>query len=190
MSQFGGAAYYRLYNVVSSVPIPKNLMTIRLMSRRYVDALLQHTESTFVIAGLWALTGFQQVAHPLRKERKKTSTYGLIRCIKLTVNSVTAFSAAPLFAGFYLGVGLVVASSLVAAYLILSSLFFREDAGGLAIDHGFDLVSRRIDVVLPGSFGNLPGPHISGGEAPTGHAGSTSLRSGRSCRCPPDCLMA
>ena len=70
-------------------------MTIRLMSRRYVDALLQHTEATFVISGLWARTGFLQVPVPLSKGCKSTTSYGLVRRLKLLVNTVTAFSEAP-----------------------------------------------------------------------------------------------
>jgi putative glycosyltransferase len=123
-SRFAASMFYRVFNALSTVPIPENLMTIRLMSRRYLDALLQHTEANFIIAGLWARTGFAQVSIALPKGRKPTTTYGPIRQLKLLVNSVTAFSEAPLFMVFYLGAGLLASSTLMAAVLIVRWLFF------------------------------------------------------------------
>jgi len=125
-----GLAVYRLFNLLSTVPIPENVMTIRLMSRRYVDALLMHSETAFVISALWARTGFQQVAIPLPKGCKPTTTYGLVRRVTMLVNSVTAFSEIPLFAIFYMGLALLASSSLVAAFLILRALFFGRMLAG------------------------------------------------------------
>ncbi len=129
-NRLAAKTFYRLFNALSTVPIPENLMTIRLMSRRYVDALLQHTEATFVIAGLWARTGFLQVPVPFPKGHKPTTTYGVVRRLKLLVNCVTAFSEAPLFMVFYLGVGLLASSSLVAVVLIARWLFFGKMLDG------------------------------------------------------------
>ncbi len=130
-NRVAGLAFYRLFNLLSTVAIPENLMTIRLMSRRYVDALLQHSETAFVIAALWARTGFLQVPLPLPKGYRSTTSYGLLsRRVKMLVNCVTAFSEAPLFAVFYLGLVLLATSSLVAVILILRSLFFGKMLAG------------------------------------------------------------
>ena len=130
LNRFVGAAFYRLFNVLSTTPIVENLMTIRLMSRRYVDALLQHQESTFVISGLWALTGFLQVPMPFSKGCKPTTSYSFVSRIKLLVNSVTAFSEAPLFMVFYLGLALLASSSVVAGVLVVRWLFFDKMLDG------------------------------------------------------------
>jgi putative glycosyltransferase len=124
LSRIAGSAFYRLFNALSNVPIPANLMTVRLMTRRYVDALLLHTEATFVISGLWARTGFLQVPVPFPKGRKRTTTYGVVRRLKLLVNSVTAFSEAPLFMIFYLGTALFASSLLAVAALAVRAVFF------------------------------------------------------------------
>ncbi len=130
LNRFAGAAFYRLFNVLTTTPIPENLMTIRLMSRRYVDALLQHQESTFVIAGLWARTGFSQVPVTFSKGCKPTTSYSLTSRIKLLVNCVTAFSEVPLFLVFYLGLALLASSSLVAGVLVVRWLFFGKMLDG------------------------------------------------------------
>jgi putative glycosyltransferase len=128
--RLAGAAYYRLLNLLSPVQIPENLMTIRLMSRRYVNALLQHTEATFIMSGLWARTGFRQVPVPFDKGDKRQTTYGLVRCFKLLVHSVTSFSEVPLFAVFYIGLGLMLSASVVATYLVIGALLFGKMLAG------------------------------------------------------------
>lgn len=129
-SRLAGTAYYRVYNALSTVAIPENMMTVRLMSRRYIDALLQHTEATFVISGLWARTGFLQVPHLCKKGRKDSTTYGVFRCFKLFVNTITSSSEMPLFAVFYLGVGVLGSASVVAAYLVVRAVITGDMLSG------------------------------------------------------------
>jgi putative glycosyltransferase len=119
-----GWAYYKVYNALSADPIPRNLLTVRLMTRRYVAALLRHTEVEFVISNLWARTGFAQVPVPVDKGRKPTSTYTLRRKVVLTVNSITACSAVPLHLIFYLGAVVFGGASLAAVALVIRRLFF------------------------------------------------------------------
>ena len=121
--RWGGTLFYKVFNLLADVPIPENLMTCRLMSRRYVDALLQHTEATFAIAGLFARAGFLQVGLPLPKTARHRPSYGLAGRVRLFVNAVTAFSSKPLVWGFYLGTGITAVGLLAAAALVVARLF-------------------------------------------------------------------
>src|SRR5207247_3860558 len=58
--RWSGAFFYKLFNWVAAENIPENVMCARLMTRRYVDALLAHREREVFLQGLWAITGFQQ----------------------------------------------------------------------------------------------------------------------------------
>ena len=71
-----GWLFFKIFNALSDHPIPVNLVTVRLMRRRYVEALLAHRERETMIAGLWALTGFRQEAAPVTKaiERARPPT--------------------------------------------------------------------------------------------------------------------
>jgi putative glycosyltransferase len=102
-----GALFFRVFNALSDVPLTPNLTTVRLMTRRYVDALVQHREREMIIAGLWAITGFKQVAHPVRKGSRRASSYGFGRKVAHLVNSVTSFSDRPLVFIFYLGLNII-----------------------------------------------------------------------------------
>jgi putative glycosyltransferase len=122
--RLGGWLFFKLFNLLSEVPIPPNVSTVRLMTRRYVRGLVAHRERQLVIAGLWALTGFQQVPVPLRKGSRGRSSYSLARKLTLLVDAVTSFSDRPLVLVFYLGLGTFVAATLAGLYLVVRRLFF------------------------------------------------------------------
>jgi putative glycosyltransferase len=105
-------------------------MTVRLMTRRYVAALLSHPETELTIAGLWARTGFAQVAVPVDKGRKPASAYSLRRKVSVLVNAVTGFSSKPLHYIFGLGVVMLGLSAVAAGGLIARRVLFGDMLDG------------------------------------------------------------
>jgi putative glycosyltransferase len=124
VERWGGALFFALFNLLSDYPIPENLVTVRLMTRRYVSALVSHREREMVIAGLWALTGFRQVPVEVTKHARSATTYRLGHRVSVLVNGITSFSARPLEFIFYLGLTIGGGASLAAAYLVVRRLFF------------------------------------------------------------------
>jgi putative glycosyltransferase len=119
-----GDAFYRIFNMLSPQPVVPNQLISRLMTRRYVEALVAHRDRELFLGGLCALTGFKQVPVAVRKLSKDETTYTLDRRIAAFVNAVTSFSAKPLVYVFYLGCIILVASALAALTLIIRRLFF------------------------------------------------------------------
>src|SRR5687767_7535654 len=70
-----GAVAYRIFNAISKTRIPESLVTVRLMTRRYVDALVQYQEREMNIAVLFTHAGFKQIAVPIDKKHKGSTTY-------------------------------------------------------------------------------------------------------------------
>jgi putative glycosyltransferase len=130
VERWSGSLFFTLFNLLTDHPLPRNLVTVRLMTRRYLDALLLHEERETVVAGLWAITGFKQVALGIDKHARAASTYNLRRKLVLLVDSVTSFSDRPLILIFYLGCLILLLSSLGATYLIIRRLFFGVLLGG------------------------------------------------------------
>ncbi|HEX7243405.1 MAG TPA: glycosyltransferase family 2 protein [Longimicrobiaceae bacterium] len=122
--RFTGWLFYSLFDLLTTHPIPRNLLTVRLMTRRYVEALLQHRDREIFLAGLWAITGFLQVPLVVRKLDKGSTTYTLRRKATILVNSVTAFSNRPLVIIFWLGMAISLAAGAAAAYMVVRRLFF------------------------------------------------------------------
>ncbi len=119
-----GEIFYWLFNMLSNNPLPRNSITVRLMSQRYVASLVKHQERETIIAGLWVITGFKQVPIVVKKPYKGSTTYGFGRKVSNFVNAITSFSNKPLVFIFYLGCIIVLLSSIAALYLIVRRMFF------------------------------------------------------------------
>lgn len=117
MQRATGSLYYFLFNLLSDTRVPRDLLTARLMTRRYVDALLLHREQLFSIEGLWTNAGFEQVPLEVNKlGHKGSSTYTLRKKLAYVTHAITAFSTKPLT--YIAGLGLVMTAS-AAAYILL-----------------------------------------------------------------------
>lgn len=125
-----GDAFYWLFNRLSSVQIPKDVCTVRLMTRRYVDALLRHEEREVVIAGLWQITGFDQVPVGIVKHSKGETSYTVGRKMAALVNSVTSFSNRPLIAIFYIGTLISTLAFLYLVFLVWNWAFHNKPPSG------------------------------------------------------------
>ena len=96
MDGFFRAIFYSLLNSLSGVTFPKNITNARIMTRRYVDAMLQFDEREIYLGGLWHITGFEQRPFPVQKSYDSPTSYNQSRLIALVINAVTGFSTRPL----------------------------------------------------------------------------------------------
>lgn len=128
--RISGALFYRVHRALSGVCIPQNVVTARLMTRRYVDALVQHNEREVFMAGLWLITGFKQVPQTVDKLSTSETTYSLRRKMSVLVNSITSFSNAPLIGIFYIGLIISILAGIYTLYLVCNWLFASRAPGG------------------------------------------------------------
>ena len=126
VERWSGRIFYRLFRALTGLALPENVVTARLMTRRYVDALLRFDEREVFLAGLWYITGFDQRPQTIRKLSSSQTTYTLKRKISVLVNSVTSFSNAPLIWVFYIGVVISLAAGAYTAYLVFFWYFFAK----------------------------------------------------------------
>lgn len=128
--RWSGKWFYRIFNALTGLALPENIVVARLMTRRYVDALLRHDEREIFLAGLWHITGFDQHPQIITKRDKRESTYSFRHKVALLVNSVTSFSNAPLHAIFYIGVLISIVAGLSIVYLLIQRLFVSAPLSG------------------------------------------------------------
>ena len=119
-----GQIFFSIINRMLSHPIPVNVVTARLMTSRYVKALVSHQEREVSLAGLWVITGFEQHPISVRKGDRGESTYTVRKRISALANAIT-FSNRPLVYIFQAGVG-VMALSVVAGAILLYESFSGE----------------------------------------------------------------
>lgn len=118
-----GSLFYSLYNMLSETKIPNNLCVVRLMSRRYMDALLEFRETEMIIGSLWAMTGFKQISHPVEIAYKGHSSYSVSRKVGMALNAIVSTSVLPLKIYFWISC-IVTLLSLIVVFTLLFQFFF------------------------------------------------------------------
>ena len=128
IERLSGWIFYDLFAKPLGLPWTKNVVTARLMTRRFVDAILQFPERECTIVGLCALTGFSQESVTVKKVSLGPTTYGWGLRLGAFVNAVTSFSSKPLVLVFQLGCA-IMALSVMAALVII----WRRLVGGVGV---------------------------------------------------------
>ncbi len=117
-----GSIFYKVFNLMSSYPIPENALIARLMTGRYVSSLLEYRDQEVFLDGIQALAGYRQIAVPTDKLHKGDTTYNLRRKLSVFVNSVTSFSNRPLIYIFFLGIAISASAAAGTLYVIIKKL--------------------------------------------------------------------
>jgi putative glycosyltransferase len=111
--RLGGKVFEFFFNILSDVKIPIGILPVRLMTRRYLDAVLMYPERVLALVGIFAYVGFEQRALLVERSYKGYSSYTFARRMGLAVRCVLVFSSKPpaFIAGLGLGVCLISLSS-------------------------------------------------------------------------------
>jgi putative glycosyltransferase len=127
-----GRVFFSLFNRMLTHPIPVNVVTARLMTARYVKALVSHQERELCLAGLWVITGFEQRPFVVQKGSRQESSYTTRARLSVFANAITAFSNRPLIYIFQIGVGVMALSVAAGVILLYMSLNGRIGVPGWA----------------------------------------------------------
>jgi putative glycosyltransferase len=154
--RLSGGAFWWLFSKLSGFQIGQSPRTIRVMTRRYVDAVVALGEVHRFTAGLMAWVGFRQHGVPIvPKERKfGRSTYSLKRKVNLLLDAIISFSARPLTlatqGGFAItGLGLLYGTYIVGLKLLAPSSIMAGWSSVLAAI----LVIGGLNITLTGAVG-------------------------------------
>jgi putative glycosyltransferase len=122
-----GSLFFSLVASLSDQPLPRNLLTCRLMTRDYVRALVRHRDREFVISHLWLESGFRQQAIVVKKLSRRSSNYSLQQRIQMAVKHVTTTSTRLLYLVLY--VGLLIFGLSVGVILYYLGRYFTSGIG-------------------------------------------------------------
>jgi dolichol-phosphate mannosyltransferase len=117
-------AYYRLMRSLVGGHVTSDAGDFRLMSRATVDAINSLSEHHRVLRLVVPALGFPSVAVPYKREARAAGTtkYPLSRMIRLSIDSLTGFSVAPLRLATWFGLGGAALTALLLAYALVSFL--------------------------------------------------------------------
>lgn len=128
--RWSGRLYYKVLCALVGIDLPESVVTARLMTRRFVDALLQHDEREMFLGGLFSLAGFGQVPMIVKKHSTSETTYTFKRKMVLLINTVTSFSNVPLMMIFYFGLLISLVAGGYVAYITINWIFFAAPPSG------------------------------------------------------------
>lgn len=118
-----GCLYYHLFRLLSGIQQPNNIVTARLMTKDYVEALARHQERELNIGGLWIITGFDQKPYLVTKHSSSPTTYSFSKKFGHLINAVTSFSSLPLVFTFYTGLLISLSAMMYISHLVFRYLF-------------------------------------------------------------------
>jgi polyisoprenyl-phosphate glycosyltransferase len=127
-------AFYRLFNSITSVPIPPDAGDFRLMDRRVVDALLKLPERNRFMKGLFAWVGFRQTGIEFVRDVRVAgqTSWNYLRLWNFAVDGLTSFSIVPLRMASMAGGIISLIGFAYAAYLMIRTLIYGVDVPGYA----------------------------------------------------------
>lgn len=113
-----GRVFYALLGFFSRERIPHQVWA-RLMSRKFLNALLEFSEYHLFWSGLFHTVGFKQEAVAVDRTKTGQTSYNYAKKIDLALSAVTSFSAGPLHFIFMLGMFVSTVSFLGAILIVI-----------------------------------------------------------------------
>lgn len=123
LEKFSGWLFYKIFNSVSEVELPRNVTTMRLMTRRYLDSFLRFRDRNPVFVPLSALVGYPQAKYEFKKENTSKTTYSLARRFSLLLLAVTSFTARPLVLMFWASLFFSALGLIFGSFVVIRALF-------------------------------------------------------------------
>jgi len=126
--------FYRVFNMLSEIPISDQQGDFRLMDRRVVDAVRRMRERARFMKGIYAWVGFGSIGvefdAPSRKHGK--SSFSARRLFNLAFDGLLSFSTVPLRVGVLFGVFVAACAMVMGIYYILKTLILGVETPGFA----------------------------------------------------------
>lgn len=126
--------FYRIFNMLSEIPIPENVGDYRLMDRRVVEAIKRLPEKDRFMKGLFCWPGFSNTAIEFeRPERVEGETkFNYWKLWNFALNGITSFSSFPVRLGVYLGLIVSAVAFFYGVVVMMKTLFTGVDVPGYA----------------------------------------------------------
>ena len=124
-----GNIFYKTLNFFTGIQIPKNFLTIRLMTQKYVLSLISFQEKEVIFSIISVLTGFKTKKFITNKLNHSPTTYSISSKFKLLFKTISASSPRPLWLAFNSGVFIILSAIFYIIYLI-----YRKFVYGIGID--------------------------------------------------------
>ncbi|WP_268912700.1 glycosyltransferase family 2 protein [Lentilactobacillus sp. SPB1-3] len=131
---FLSSSFYKVINKMSKVPIKANVRDYRLMTRKYVDAVLEMPEYNRFSKGLFSWVGFKTkyLEYEGVPRAAGTTSWSLSQLFDYSLEALVDFSDVPLKLATFVG-GLICFLSIIGViFVVIRAIFFGGSVNGWA----------------------------------------------------------
>lgn len=122
VERVSGELFYDIFGWLSEIKLPRNVSTIRLMTRRYLDSFLRFRDHNPVLVPLGLLAGFKQAEFTFTKQNISETTYSLGKRFSWLLLVIPSFTGRPLLLLFWLSLVLSLGSFLFGMFVVVRAV--------------------------------------------------------------------
>ncbi|MBW1605380.1 glycosyltransferase family 2 protein [Lactobacillus sp. Sy-1] len=156
---FLSTSFYRVINWISAVHIKPNVRDYRLMTRQYVDSVLELTEYNRFTKGIFSWVGFKTkyIEYQGVPRAAGKTHWSMYQLINYSLEGIVDFSDAPLKLSTFVGLFSCFVSIIGLLFVIIRALFFGGSVAGWPSMVSVILLIGGIQLFCLGLVGNYIG---------------------------------
>jgi polyisoprenyl-phosphate glycosyltransferase len=155
------SAFYRIVDLLSEYPLPRQAGDFRLVGRPLIDELKKMDESHPYLRGIIAGMGFNQIGIPYDRDERRfgRSKFQLGSLISLGLDGILNTSIMPLRLATYTGILISTLTVFGVAYYLVAAILYGRDRwpSGFASIVIFILISLGLNTLFLGILGEYLG---------------------------------
>ena len=153
------AAFYKLINIMSDIPIPQNVGDFRLIDRRVVDQINKLPERTRFMKGLFAWPGFRRTTLQFERDARQAgeSKWNYTKLVHLAFEGITSFSTRPLRLATAAGLFTSLAAVITAVVVLTKTIVWGDAVAGYPSTIIIVLLLGGIQLLAIGLMGEYVG---------------------------------
>lgn len=171
--------FYRLLAAISEIDMPLDSGDFCVMDRSAVDLINALPERQRFVRGLRTWVGLKQIGITYERDARQggAPSYTFRSLVKLAMDGLVSFSAVPLKLVTRLGVIGVIAALLLAAWVVLDTLFIGKAPRGWASLAFLVLITSSVQMISLGIIGEYLA-HLYGSEGSADVSGGSDRPAG------------
>lgn len=129
---FLSTTFYKFINLLSDTEIKQNATDYRMMTRQFVNSVLDLSEYNRFTKGIFSWVGYNNIDIEYENIDRTTGTskWNFMNLFKYSIEGIVAFSTMPLFVSSILGIVSFIISSVLLLIFFFKSIIFGEVVKG------------------------------------------------------------
>ena len=151
--------FYSVLQNTTQIPLQRDTGDFRLMSRRFVDALIELRETERYTKGMFSWVGFKkkEILYDRDPRAAGQTKWNYLKLVNLAIDGITSFTTAPLRLASILGFIVSLLAFVYIVFIVFRTLFFGTDLAGYSSTMAVILFLGGVQLLSIGIIGEYVG---------------------------------